>query len=65
MKEMALGQVAGPYDWVPFENYVQSPIGLVPKDGGMKTRLIFHLSYDFSDFRSVNHYIPREKCTVK
>ena len=47
MKEVRLGRVAGPYDSIPFENYIQSPIGLVPKAGGDQTRLIFHLSYDF------------------
>ena len=65
MKEVKLGRVAGPYKTVPFENYIQSPIGLVPKDGGKKTRLIFHLSYDFKDYKSVNHYTPKDKCSVK
>ena len=65
MKEVAQGRVAGPYDKIPFDNYIQSPMGLVPKDSGTKTHLIFHLSYDFSDFRSVNYHIPPEKCTVK
>ena len=49
-------------------NYIQSPIGLVPKSGG-QTRLIFHLSYNFSDNLaldgSVNHHTPEQKCTVK
>ena len=42
--------MAGPYDEIPFENYIQSPIGLVPKvseDKQNQTRLIFHLSYNF------------------
>ena len=31
-----------------------------------KTRLIFHLSYNFNDgFKSVNFYIPKEKCFVQ
>ena len=46
MKEVHLNRVAGPFDSIPFENYIQSPIGLVPKAGG-KMILIFHLSYDF------------------
>ena len=45
MKEVKLKCVAGPYEWIPFQNYIQSPIGLVPK-GEDQTRLIFHLSYD-------------------
>ena len=46
MKEVQLGRVAGPFDKIPFDNYIQSPVGLVPKVGN-QTRLIFHLSYDF------------------
>ena len=40
-------------------------MGLVPKSNG-KTRLIFHLSYDFGGTnKSVNSYAPKELCTVK
>ena len=50
-------------------NYVQSPIGLVPKAGG-KTQLIFHLSYDFGteaeiEKKSINFHMPKNLCTVK
>ena len=45
IKEVKLGRVAGPFAKPPFDNFVQSPVGLVPKDNGNKTRLIFHLSY--------------------
>ena len=45
MKEVQLKRVAGPFKEIPYEHYIQSPIGLVPKDSGTKTRLIFHLSY--------------------
>ena len=31
MKEVKVKRLAGPYEEVPFENYIQSPIGLVPK----------------------------------
>ena len=67
MKEVKLGRVAGPFENVPFENFIQSPIGLVPKVGGEQTRLIFHLSYDFKrdGLKSVNFYMPKEKCSVK
>ena len=34
MKEVKAGKYAGPFDIIPFDNYIQSPIGLVPKDGG-------------------------------
>ena len=43
---------------------MQLPIGLVPKTGN-KTRLIFHLSHDFNEFRSINAYTPKENCSVK
>ena len=66
MKEVKLKRYAGPFHQVPFENFIQSPIGLVPKDGGNDTRLIFHLSYDFDEnMKSVNHYTAKEKCSVK
>ena len=45
MKEVKLKRYAGPFEHVPFSRYILSPIGLVPKDGGKDTRLIFHLSY--------------------
>ena len=66
MKEVLLKRVAGPYKEIPFDNYIQSPIGLVPKAGSDQTRLIFHLSYDFKDnLKSVNHYTLQELCLVK
>ena len=72
MKEVKLKHVASSYDTIPFSNFIQSPIGLVPKAGSEQTRLIFHLSYDFKDknnpknsLGSVNHYTPKEKCSVK
>ena len=66
MKEVELQCVAGPFREVPFNNYIQSPIGLVPKVGGDGTRLIFHLSYDFKRDKlgSVNHFTPKDKCSV-
>ena len=45
MKEVNLKRFTGPYKDIPFKHFIQSPIGLVPKDGGKETRLIFHLSY--------------------
>ena len=68
MKEVGLKRVAGPYKEkeIPFKNFIQSPIGLVPKDGN-QTRLIFHLSYDckMDGFKSVNACTPKEQCSVK
>ena len=62
---MKLKRVAGPYTRVPFDHYIQSPVSLVPKDGGTKTRLIFHLSYPRGTDRSVNANIDDELCTVQ
>ena len=67
MKEVKAKRYVRPYDKIPFTNYIQSPIRLVPKVGG-KTRLIFHLSFEFSgqeDGKSVNGCIPKEKCSVR
>ena len=66
MKEVKAGCFAGPFDEIPFDEYIQSPIGLVPKAGN-KTHLIFHLSYDFKDSgnRSVNTCTPKELYSVK
>ena len=67
MKEVQNKCYAGPFEKIPFNNYIQSPIGLVPKDGGKATRLIFHLSYPRkSDVPlSVNANTPKHLCTVK
>ena len=67
MKEVQQKRYAGPFDskHIPFEFFVQSPIGLVPKAGN-QTRLIFHLSYDFpGSEKSINYYMPQDKCSVK
>ena len=34
MKEVKLQCYAGPFSKIPFKHFIQSPIGLVPKDGG-------------------------------
>ena len=44
MKEVKLGRYTESFDKVPYDNFIQSTIGLVPKAGN-KIRLIFHLSY--------------------
>ena len=66
MDEVEAGRYAGPYEKPPFKFYIQSPIGLVPKDKGRKTRLIFHLSYPRDgSYDSVNKAIPYDSCRVK
>ena len=65
MSEVKQKRYAGPYLKIPFKHYIQSPIGLVPKDNGKKTRLIFHLSYPKNGTMSVNANTLKHKCTVK
>ena len=64
MKEVKEKCYAGPYDTIPFDTYIQSPIGLVPKDNRTKTRLIFHLSYPRGTDKSLNANTPRNLCSV-
>ena len=67
MKEVKLKRVAGPYKTIPFKDFIQSPIGLVPKAGSEQTRLIFHLFYQFKNdgLPSLNACTLKEKCTVR
>ena len=65
MKEVKLKRFAGPYENIPFDTYIQSPIGLVPKDGGKDCRLIFHLSYPRGGKTSVNANTDPNLCSVK
>ena len=67
MKEVKESCYAGPFDRPPCKYYVQLPLGLIPKLEN-KTRLIFHLSYDFGtklEERSINFHTLKEYCTVK
>ena len=70
MKEVKLKRYAGPLKSIPFEDdFIQSPIGLVPKDNGKDIRLIFHLSYPHTakgkPSTSVNANTPEHLCKVK
>lgn len=62
MKEVELKRYAGPWESPPFNYFVQSPIGLVPKHEPGKTRLIFHLSYPRGE--SINSFTPKDICSV-
>ena len=65
MKEVKEQRHAGPFEEIPFEYYIQSLIGLVPKDGGQNTRLIFHLSYPRGLKKiSMNANTPEDICKV-
>ena len=64
MTEVKAKRYTGPFEEVPYKHFIQSPIGLVPKDKGKKTRLIFHLSYPKTG-ESVNSGIPEDICSVE
>ena len=67
MREVQAKRVAGPFEEIPYQNFIQSPIGLVPKSGNC-TRLIFHLSYQFKSGKvteSINACTPRDICSVR
>ena len=65
MKEVQAKRYAGPFPDIPYKYFIQSPIGLVPKDGGTKTRLIFHLSYPKKSGFSVNENTDPELKSVQ
>ena len=60
--EIGLGRVAGPFNEVPFDNLIVSPIGLVPKSVPGEFRLIFDLSYPHG--ASINSGILSEDSSV-
>ena len=68
MKEVQKKHFAGLFKSIPYENFIQSPIGLVPTDNGKDVRLIFHLSYPRKlkgePHTSRNANTPKEDCTV-
>ena len=65
MKEVKLKRFIGPFaEKPPFRDFIQSPVGLVPKDSGQDMRLIFHLSYP-KDGASINSETPKELCLVQ
>jgi len=48
--------IVGPFSRPPFDNFISSPLGIVPKKTPGEFRLIHHLSYP--DGSSVNDFIP-------
>ena len=66
MKEVKAGRFAGPFKQIPFEDhYIQSPVGLIPKDDGKDMQLIFHLSYSKNKDTLVSANTPADLWTVK
>ena len=61
-KEIEAGSVAGPFSAPPFDNFVVSPLGIVPKKAPNEFRRIQHLSYLHEN--SVNSGIPVDFSSV-
>ena len=59
--ETSLGRVAGPFKEIPFTNFQNSPLGLLPKQDPGKLRLIHDLSFSKGD--SINFYTSKEFTT--
>lgn len=60
---LSKGRIAGPFSYKPFDNFVVSPLGLVPKGNTGKFRVIHDLS--FPKNHSVNSNIPKENSAVQ
>ena len=63
MKESKLNRILGPLDKPPFQNFVTSPLGLVPKKNPGEYRVIHHLSYPQGS--SINDGISKDHSTVQ
>ena len=61
-KEITAGRVAGPFACRPLQNFVVSPIGLVPKKAPNEFRMIHHLSYPTG--LSINDFIDPNLTSV-
>ena len=64
-KEIEKGRIEGPFSTPPFDPFIISPIGIVPKKDSGKFRMIHDLSYPKNLDTSVNAHIPKEYCAVK
>lgn len=63
MKEKNLGRVAGPFESPPFEDFICSPLGIIPKKDPGEFWLIHNLSAPKR--QSVNEAIDGSFCSVK
>jgi hypothetical protein len=57
--ELNEGRISDPYDYIPFDNMVLSPIGLKANKQPGQFRVIHHLSHPHGN--SINSGISREK----
>ena len=62
-KELNLGRIIGPFETIPIDdNFIISPLGVIPKKVPGEYRMIQHLSYPYGS--SINDYIPSEFASV-
>ena len=64
-EDLEKGRIEGPFSTPPFDPFIISPIGIVPKKDSGKFRMIHDLSYPKNLDTSVNAHIPKEYCAVK
>ena len=62
-KSLELNRIAGPFPHPPFDPFISSPLGVVPKSEPGQFRIIHDLSYPKDN--SVNFYIPKENSAVR
>ena len=62
-KEFHLNRIFGTLFFKPFDNFICSPLGVVPKKTPGEFRIIHDLS--FPEGNSLNEHIPRENATVQ
>jgi len=62
-KEIQKGRIAGPFTAPPFQKFIVSPIGVVPKKCPGEYRVIHHESYPPG--QSVNDGIPKDLSSVQ
>lgn len=60
---LSKGPIAGPFSYKSFDNFVVSPLGLVPKGNTRKFRVIHDLSFPKNHL--VNSNIPQESSAVQ
>lgn len=65
MKEVRLKRTVGPFTEIPYEEWVQSPITLIPKGSGTDSRLVFDLSHKFENGPLINATVPESRKTVQ
>ena len=62
-KELCTGRIVGPFSRPPFDNFISSPLGVVPTKTPGEFRLIHHLSYPGGLL--VNDFIPDQFLSVQ